>query len=300
MSSDRATMRPVTLPRLVEVTHTCADEPTATADVETRLDVSRRRARSTILEALRTGLIKTDDSDANTPVYEATSTGTTFVDAVQTEAWDELSTILRTRSPHYGTFLEVLEETHPIDLDDLLVELEAATEYDTHTFNEATIDVVGDWAERLGRVNRNAFTGAYYPVKRSDVPDNFPFVLLSAFDDLEAGAGVDLRQRYLSIPELRETVCERLCCRRAAFDDALVDLVGQNVGKLELSGAPIDTGAKEAQYGIKQIAPSNADGLVSTTQSTEAVIAVVEQFDTRYYYLAVHDRALTYDPEAST
>jgi hypothetical protein len=300
MSSDRATMRPVTLPRLVEVTHTCADGPTATADVEARLDVSRRRARSTILEALRTGLIKIDDSDADTPVYEATSTGTAFIDAVQTEAWDELSTILRTRSPHYGIFLEVLEETHPIDLDDLLVELEAATEYDTHTFNEATIDVVGDWAERLGRVNRNAFTGAYYPVKRSDVPDNFPFVLLSVFDDLEAGAGVDLRQRYLSIPELRETVCERLCCRRAAFDDTLIDLVGQNVGKLELSGAPIDTGAKEAQYGIKQIAPSSADGLVSTTQSTEAVMAGVEQFDKRYYYLAVHDRDITYDPEAST
>jgi hypothetical protein len=29
-------------------------------------------------------------------------------------------------------------------------------------------------------------------------------------------------------------------------------------------------------------------------------MAGVEQFDKRYYYLAVHDRDITYDPEAST
>lgn len=300
MSSDRATMRPVTLPRLAEVTHLCIEGPTTTADVEEYLGVSRRRARSTILEPLRIGFIDTDDPTAETPVYESTRTGVAFVDAVRAESWSDVSAILRVRSQHYGTFLDVLEETHPVTLDELLDELAAATEFDTIRFNETAVDVVGDWAERLGRVNRNAFTGTYYPVERSDVPANFPYVLLSTFDDLEAGAGVDLRQRYLSIPELRETVCERLCCQRSAFDDALVDLVGQNVGKLELSGAPIDTGAKDAQYGIKQIAPSHTDGLVSTTQSTEAVMAGVEQFDKRYYYLAVHDRDIDFDLETST
>lgn len=96
---------------------------------------------------------------------------------------------------------------------------------------------------------------------------------------------------------MREAVCERVGCTREAFDVALIELVGQNVGKLELSGAPVDTGAKEARFGIKQIELADDDGLVSTSQSTDRVMAGVEQFDKRYYYLAVHERGLTYTPE---
>jgi hypothetical protein len=122
-------------------------------------------------------------------------------------------------------------------------------------------------------------------------------VLLSVYEDLEETAGVNLSQRYLSIPELREETCERLGCTRTAFDEALVNLVGQNVGKLELSGAPMDTGAKEAQLGIKQIALADDDGLVSTDQSTDQVMRGVEQYGKQYYYLAVHDEELTFTQE---
>jgi hypothetical protein len=297
MSEDRPTVRPVTLARLVELTHLCGSEPHGTAEVEEELDVTHRRARETILESLRLDLIRAVDPDAEDLDYETTTVGDAFLDAVRSENWERVSEILEARSPHYGAFVEVLTEVHPVQLDTLLEELEAHGEFSSYTFNQTGIEVVGDWAERLGRVHRNAFSGAYYPVTRDDVPRNFPSVLLSAFDDLESSAGVDLRQRYLSIPELRETVCERVGCPRGAFDDALVDLVGQNVGKLELSGAPIDTGAKEARFGIKEIDRSDEEGLVSTSQSTDRVMDGVEQFDKRYYYLAVHDRDLTYTPE---
>jgi hypothetical protein len=235
MSDERPTVRPVTLARLVELTHICASDPTTTNEIETALDVTHRRARETILEAARIDFIEIIEPEAERSKYKTTDIGSTFLEAVRNEQWNTVSDILETRSPHYRAFLDILQKDHPISLDELLEELKAASEFSSYKFNQTSVEVVGDWAERLGRIHRNAFSGTYYPVTRSDVPPNFQFILLTVFDELESSAGVNLRQRYLSIPELRETVCERTGCTREAFDDALVDLVGQNVGKLELS-----------------------------------------------------------------
>lgn len=98
------------------------------------------------------------------------------------------------------------------------------------------------------------------------------------YDGLEETAGVSLRQRYLPIPEFRETFCEQHRCTRDAFNEAIRRFADQNVGRLELSGTPIDTGAKDAKLGIKEMRLGNDDGLVSTTQSTEQVMAGIEQF----------------------
>jgi len=296
--SDRPTVRPVTLARLIEVTHACEAESHTTAEVEDALDVSHRRARETILEALRIGLItehEPDDEESD-PWYMTTQVGVEFLKAVRAENWPRMSDILEARSPHYNALLKALEAVTPADLETVLDELEDREEHTGRSYNQTSIEVLGDWGERLGRIQRNAFTGTYYPVDREDVPVNFAFQLLSVFDDLEETAGVSLRQRYLSIPELREHFCERVGCPRESFDEALVTLAKQNVGRVELSGAPMDTGAKDAQLGIKSMELAESDGLVSTDQSTEQVMRGVEQFSKQYYYLAIHDRDLSYDP----
>jgi hypothetical protein len=300
--SERPTVRPVTLARLVELTHVCEGESHTTAEVEEALDVSHRRARETILEALRIGLIgesdlSSTDGEESTEWYMTTSVGIKFLEAVRAEDWGRVSEILETRSRHYRALLEAVDAVAPADLDTILAELETREEHTGRSYNQTSIEVLGDWAERLGRIQRNAFTGTYYPVKRDDCPANFPYVLLSVFDDLEETAGVSLRQRYLSIPKLREHFCERVGCPREAFDEALLRLAQQNVGRIELSGAPMDTGAKEAELGIKQIDIADSGGLVSTSQSTEQVMAGVEQFDKQYYYLAIHERDLTFNTD---
>ena len=81
---------------------------------------------------------------------------------------------------------------------------------------------------------------------------------------------------------------------RNSFDNGLRALAQENDGNIELSGAPRDTGAKEANYGIKEIELSGDDTLVSTSQSTDQVMQGVEQYGKQYYYLTVHDRELTY------
>lgn len=288
--SERATVRPVTLARLVELTNACGEAPRTTGELETALDVSHRRARETILEAVRIGLLGEVETPSDDDLmYRTTNIGAEFLDAIRAEDWAGASDILQTRSPHYGAFLDAVAELEPALPDEVLEHLEATHEHAPYDFNQTSIDVVGDWGERLSAIQRNAFTGSYYRASETTVPPNFPYVLQSVFDELEDTAGVNLRQRYLSIPELREYTCERLRCTRQAFDDALESLARENVGKLELSGAPMDSGAKDAQLGIKQIALVDSGGLVSTDQSTDRVMSGVQQYGKRYYYLAVHD-----------
>jgi DNA-binding HxlR family transcriptional regulator len=298
--SERATVRPVTLARLAELTNICETDNQTTVDVEDALNVSHRRARETLLEATRIGLlseIEPQQEDQET-TYKTTEVGSKFLVAVEAENWERVSSILATRSPHYGAFLETVAEIEPATLEELLEQLEEDHVHSTYDFNQTTIEVVGDWGERLGAIQRNAFTGTYYSTEDQEIPSNFPFIILSVFDELEETAGVNLSQRYLSIPELREYTCERIGCKREQFDDALLTLAQENVGKIELSGAPMDTGAKEAKLGIKEIELSTEDGFVSTTQSTERVMNGVEQFDKQYYYLAVHDNDLTYNTDS--
>jgi len=290
MSDERPTVRAVTLARLVEVAHLCERSKQTTEDVEEELDVSHRRARSAILEASRIGLIKEQSDDH----YDSMHVGEAFVAAVRKEDWTEMSSILETRSPHYGAFLEVVESEEPLDLETALEHLEADAEFTRYKYNQASVEVLGDWAGRLGVVQRHAFSGEYYIPESETVPPNFHAVLQRVCDDLEETAGIGMRQRYLSIPELREELCSRIGATRDAFDRGLSDLAKQNVGKLELSGAPVDTGAKDASFGIKTMSLSGDDELVSTAQSTERVMAGIEQFGKQYYYLTVHDRDLTF------
>jgi hypothetical protein len=299
MSSERPTVRPVTLARLAEVAHFCDDESRSTAEIETELEITHRRARETILEAQRINLLSEFDPDSDTSVYRTIDIGLRFIQKIRNEEWSAVSDLLRTNSPHYRIFLGTLDEQDPAPLDGILSRLEELDE-ERYSFNETSVEVLGDWAERLSALQRNAFTGSYYPVKHTEVPPDFGSSLLSAFDRLEQTAGVNLSQRYLSIPELRENVCERLNCTRGAFDEGILSLVSQNVGKLELSGAPIDTGAKDAKLGIKQIELADSGGLVSTDQSTDLVMSGVEQFGKQYYYLAVHDDDITHSPEVDT
>lgn len=297
MSDERPTVRPVTLARLVETTHTCEGSPRTLEDIKSALDVTRRRARETTLETLRIGLLGSGSQEDEDEMYESTHIGDRFLEAVRAEEWFKVSDVLATQSPHYSAFLEALDNVAPASLEAVLKELESLEEFTNHSYNQTSVEVVGDWAERLGTVQRNAFTGNYYSVEMNGPPSNFPFALLTVYDDLEETAGVDLRQRYLSIPLLREYFCEHHRSCREAFDEALRRLAQQNVGRLELSGAPMDTSAKKARFGIKEIGLGSEDGLVTTDQSTERVMAGIEQFGKRYYYLAVYDRDLTFTQE---
>lgn len=306
MSEQRPTIRPVTLGRLVDVADRCvrATEPVTTDMIANELDVTQRRARETLFEACRIGLLsRGDGNDSNAEQFDVTEEGEAFITAVCRSNWVEVSNRLAAGSPQYAAFLSVIEEGQSgatnessMNATEVLSSLKERAENTPYTYNQTSLDVLTGWGERLNVVGRNAFTETFYPVSVSEVePPAFAEALLNVYDELEATAGINLSQRYLSIPRLREHVCERLCCSRATFDEMLAQLCADNIGSLELSGGPIDTAAKESPRGIRRVELSEGDELIATTQTTDRVLSGLEQYGKRYYYLAVFDRDLNID-----
>lgn len=289
-SDERPTLRPVTLSRLIEVTHACEGEKRDTKGIEDLLGISHRRARETLLEALRIGLLQEVNEN-----YLSTDIGNQFVRHVKDEDWRAVSQLLEKNSDHYTSFLQAVGSVGPATLSEILSELKKIEDGSYYSYNQTSVEVLGDWAERTRKVQRDSFTGEYYLVNQtSGVSEEFDTCLLTAYDELEETRGVNLRQRHVPIPELREEVCKRLRCTRSVFDRNLVELSNENVGKVELSGAPMDTDAKSSTLGIKRIQLSEKDGLVSSSQSTQRVMSGIEQYGKEYYYFAVYDRDIQY------
>jgi hypothetical protein len=285
MNGERATVRPVTIARLVEVADACEGTAKTSDAIGSALDASDRRAAEVAAEATRIGLL---EQEAHEPAAYATSDfGVDFLQTVREGDWRRVSVLLSNHSPHYAVIRAALEELESATPPELLEQL--TDQQTTYSFNQTSVDVVCDWGERLGDFQRHAFSGRYYVVKSDDtLGAEFDSALLDAYDALEESVGLGVRQHYVSVPRLRERVCERLRCSRDASDDALVSLVESNIGKLELTGAPRDTTAKDAVLGLKRIEVSQDDGLVTTVQSTDRVLRGVEYRDKQYYYLVDH------------
>lgn len=287
MSSDRPTLRPVTIARLVEAVYLCSGQSSSTPELAERLDVTDRRANEVIAEARRLNFIeKQDDED-----FATTQVGTAFITTVENEDWAQTSDWLVQQSPHYRLFLHILTEHGTADKQALLNCLQNVhtSEY---TFNQTTVDVLTDWAERLEAVQRNVFSGTFYRPTSLPTESEFEATVLDAYERLEQRDGTGRRQLFVSIPRLREQTCELLHCRRSRFDKGLIQFVEENIGDVELSGAPIDTAAKQGITGIKGIQTITEEGLVTTEQSTERVLDGVEQQGKKHYYFAVHSDSL--------
>jgi len=222
-------------------------------------------------------------------MYASTDIGDRFLHFVQSEQWTEVSRILRSQSQHYDAYLDVVDSNDPKAPEELLEALQASEASSLRTYNQTSIDVLCDWAERLGAVQRNAFTGQYYTVQDSPQADDFVDCLVTTYDEFDHTTGLGMRQRYVSIPLLREHVCERLKWPRDAFDPALLDLFDENIGRMDLHGTIRDTGAKDARYGIKTIDLTETDQLVTTTHTTDRVMLGLEHRGRQFYYLELLD-----------
>ena len=285
MSEHRATIRPVNIARLVEVVAVCEDAVETIDVIGEVLEASHRRAAEVTAEAKRIGLLEKSTSDPDS--YTISRLGEDFLRAVRREDWPRVSSLLSEHSPHYSIARETLKDMGSATDVELLEQLN--DQQTPYRFNETGVDVVCDWAERLGDIQRHAFTGRYYVVERKEhLSTEFDSVLLVAYRELDDSVGLDVRQHYVSVPRLRERVCERLRCTRDAFDEALISLVDKNIGKLELTGAPRDTTAKDAVLGIKRIEVTDAGTVVSTVQSTDRVLRGIEYRNKKYYYFVDH------------
>jgi len=287
MTEERSSLRPVTLPRLFEVADT-AGESSTPSDIASYLDVSNRRANEIVEAATRIGLLTEQDcSHLDECEYCTTTDGQGLLRAVRREDWEEVSRVLRQGSLHYRRFLSVVHDVGPASREALLTALQARSEENWLTFNETGLDVLCDWGERLGSVQRNSYSGDYYPVSDSVQSSRIVVAVEEVYDELNETVGVAMSRRSIPIPEFREQLCEKLRCSRVEAEEILVELNRANA-TVELQGAPMDTVAKEAPYGTKSIELDEKDGLITANQTTEQMLTGLRLAGREYYYIAIH------------
>lgn len=277
----RQTMRPVNLGRVVETCYLAErHSPISDQILIENLNVSQRRAREILLETFRMNLLQ-EDIDG----YRISENGKSMLQAIRTNDWRAIHFIML-NYPFYSLYYEAIKKIGPVTIEEII---QYFTESAIH-INKAMADVLGDWTERIGSVQRNVFNGRYYAIsdeKCSITPD-----LLTFYDNLNRTVGLSLRQRYVEIPLLRETVCEALRISRDLFDRCLIDLYKRNIGIVELSGAPETTHAKISRKKVKSVVFSEMPDWITMKLTSDQYLLGIQMGQKKYYYLAIHGRDL--------
>lgn len=273
----RVTMRPVSLRRVIETVYLAERNSTISPSlIQEACDVSPNRAREIVLEMLEMGLLRMEGEH-----IVQTENSVRLLSSIRNGSWGAVHQVLLDYS-FYREFYETIVREGPIVPEQILEKLEQSP----LTFNQTSLEVLSDWVERVGSVQKNVFTNRYYPVK----PLNEPFlpVFLEAYSSLNLKTGVALRKRYVEIPKVREYVCERIGISRETFDFAFINVYQQNIGIIELSGAPVTTHAKTTTKRIKHITFSEIPERITTDITSARVLQGIKLGNKQYYYVAVH------------
>lgn len=280
----RQTIRPVTLTRIIETADIYNKHNISNIEeIQEILDLSENRTKEITNEMQRTSLIETEKQTL-------TQQGKNLLSACKNEDWKKIHKILYRNSPHYSVFIDYLDGydgKYGCEKEKIIDGLNKENE--NLRFNDTGISIVLDWAERLDIVQKNVFEDRYYTIDESR-EFGFKDIVQEEYNSIEVRTG-NLKQRYVSIPRLREQVCERIGITRDCFDELLKDLYMDNIGGMELSGAPLDTKAKQSKLGIKSIGKTEEGGVVSSVMSSERVLDGVSLENNKmYYYIAIFEK----------
>jgi hypothetical protein len=273
----RKTMRPVTLSRVVETAFFADKSRQFTSnELAEFLKSSPSRGKEIAEETVNIGLLKKDGD-----TYHPTEKCVPFLDYVRTNTWTGIHELMMEYS-YYQTFFTTLKSIEPATAEEILATLSDST----ILFNEASRQVLCDWGERLGSIQRNIFTNQYFTVSNEDTSIISAF--LDSYQTLNMKTGLSLRQRYVEIPKIREFVCQNLRISRDTFDARFIQLCMKNIGKLELAGAPVTTHAKRSAMKVKNVHFLELPDTITMKLSSNQFLNGLKVGPKSYYYVAYH------------
>jgi len=282
----KISIRPVTLRRVIETLDLSIKERYVDpSKLSNRLRTTRRRAQEILLEIERMRFLEATTDKKFTPNKIASD----FIDAFNQEKWEKIHDILLNNYVFYRVFVNVLQRnlSHSgFTKSDLLKILVNEPQLN---FNLTTIDVLCDWAERLGVVQRNLYTNRYYLVNNSVDFTEFISFLQATYEELNIKPRPGLKQKYVEIAKLREHMCERLKIKRETFDFLLTDIFKKSYGKIELCGAPITSIAKKSPTSLKKVKKGLKDSILSPQFICLKEGRGIEINGKEYHYVAIFE-----------
>jgi len=282
----RVSIRPVTLRRVIETLDLSIRKGSIDQFlVSSKLKTTEKRAQEILLEMERMNFLKAQGKGftPNKIAYD-------FLDAFEQEKFDEMHEILMKNYDFYRRFVESLREsTHVNGLSksDLLSLLKSDSQL---SFNKAAVDVLCDWTERLGVIQRNLDKNTYYNVTNKATLTEFVEALENSYNELNNKPRPGLKQQYVEIPKLRESVCEKLKISRKVFDLFFLNIFKKSLGKMELCGAPITTSAKKSRISLKKMKKSLKDKILSPHFVLLKEKKGIEIKRREYYYVAIFEK----------
>ncbi len=154
--------------------------------------------------------------------------------------------------------------------------------------NQTAVEVLSDWCDRLGVIQRHLYSRRLYLVKAEETDsETFKDALVKCYSKLSLSYG--RRGVFVKIPKIREDTCERLKITREAFDKLLRRTYLDNIGRIELSGAPIITLAKKSPLSEKKIKLEGKHSILSAKFELARERDGLLVGRKAYYYMAIHE-----------
>ena len=162
--------------------------------------------------------------------------------------------------------------------------------YDSElNFNRTAIDVLCDWSERLGIIQRNLYTGQYYLANENPNIDDFATSLQTIYEEFNVKPRPGIRQEYVEVARVREFLCEKLKTKREIFDLLFGQVFKRSCGKIELSGAPITSMAKSSPTTLKKMERGMKDSILSPRFICLSEARGIEINGKEYQYIAIFE-----------
>jgi len=284
----RVSMRPVTLKRIIEVCNLALSNKMVDETlIIQKLKTSSERAKELLFEIERIKVL-----ERGVGGFVANDNTLTIMDAFEREDWQVFHEYLIQNYSFYQQFIELLG-AHINDEKGLSIsEMIEEAKIKKLQLNQTAIEVLQNWCERLGMLQRHLYTKRFYLLKK-EKPDSIQFenAVKGSYRILNTARGLGLKLMYVEIPRLREEVCEKLKILRETFDVLFKKLYYKSIGRMELSGAPMITAAKKSPLSIRMIKTSKKEDILAPYLDLAKERKGVEIGGKSYYYVAMHQEA---------
>lgn len=281
---ERKTMRPVTLRRVIEICSLAAI--TKELDIKTvaqKLEVSPSRAREILLEVEKMGLLRQVEN-----AYLTSDKTTVFLKYFEDDQWDKIHKYFLANYKFYQDFIRILQDRISDKIGLSIDEIKEESALRKMSINQTAVEVLSDWCERLGVIQRHLYSRRLYLIKnRGANQQAFKANLIKVYQELSSSK---MHKRiFVEIPAIRENLCEELKISRNVFDEMLRQIYLENVGKIELSGAPITTLAKKSPLSEKKMRIQGKEAILSPEFGIAKEREGLSVGQKAYYYLAIHE-----------
>lgn len=280
----RKSLRPLTLSRVIQVIELACKEGRLTEqNLIDALGVSKDRSKEILLEMVRMHILENPNS-----FYLPTEVARKILHNYEREDWKAIHELLLQNYDYYSTLVQFLmKSNNALTKQEILEELSKLPEF---AFNNAAVDIMCDWAERLGRVQRNLYSDKYYYLSdESPSFENFILEVRRCYNYLNEELRPGIKLEYIEIARIREEVCQKLRIDREVFDNLFEKMFTTMIGKMELSGAPLTTSAKRIPTSLKIIERKGKEPILSPSYKTIKEGKGIEIDGKLYQYVALFD-----------